>query len=162
MIFLAKEMAIIIHSDPHIWEVRKLSRMGQLLIDKMTGKAYPVNGRKITVFKGKRPYTYLLIDGEKGVSLELDKISRKKKELIDLSFLKEFIKKRKGIDIGGIEIERDETTVLKLKTNPELVYQAIEGGLLLKLFRIKPTMGQVIAGIILGLIIGVIIGGILF
>lgn len=157
---MAKELAIIIHSDPHIWEVKKLTRMGQLLIDKMTGKAYPVNGKKITVFKGNKPYTYYLVDGEKGVSLELDKISRKKKEFIDISFLKEFLK-NKSIDIENIEIERDET-VLKLKTNPEEIYQAIEGGLLLKLFRIKPTMGQVVAGIILGLIIGVIVGGVLF
>jgi len=141
------EEAIILKDN--YWEIKKLKKFGNLLIDKMSGKAYAVDGNKITIKKGKKAKTYYLLDEEKGVSIAPE-IVRAINEGDELK-----------VKPNTVRIERDET-IIKLKTNPELIYQAIEGGLLLKLFRIKPTMGQVVAGIILGLIIGVIIGGILF
>lgn len=141
---------VIILKDNNHWEIKKLKRFGSLLIDKMTGKAYAVDGsNKIRIYKGKKAKTYYLLDEEKGVSIAPEIVRA-------INEGDEF-----NVKPNPVRIEKDET-VIKLKTNPELIYQAIEGGLLLKLFRIKPTMGQVVAGIILGLIIGAIIGGILF
>ena len=134
------EDCIIMH-DPYTWEIKKLNKLGDLLIDTMSGKAFSRNGSKITIIKGRKKNSYILLDGEKGVGLELNKEIE--------------------VPENDVRIEKDET-VIKLKTNPELTYQLIEGGLLLKLLRIKPTMGQVVAGVILGMIIGLILGGILF
>ena len=139
------EEAILIHSD-WFWEIRKLKRIGDLLVDKMSGKIYTAKANKISIKKGKRKKDYYLIDPEKGVALNLE-------------ILREL--KNGKPPLNQVRIEKDET-IMKLKTNPELVYQAIEGGLLLKLLKIKPTIGQIVAGIILGLVIGIIVGGILF
>jgi len=143
------EEAIIL-KDNNVWEIRKLKRLGNLLIDRMSGKAYAVDGNKITIKKGMKSKSYYLIDEEKGVSVATE-------------ILKAIEKGNDEIEIEGnpVRIEKDET-IIKLKTNPELIYQAIEGGLLLKLLRIKPTMGQVVAGVVLGMIIGFFVGGILF
>ena len=141
------EEAILIHSD-WFWEIRKLKRIGDLLVDKMSGKIYTAKANKISIKKGKRKKDYYLIDPEKGVALNLE-------------ILRELKNGKPLNQVNSVRIEKDET-IMKLKTNPELVYQAIEGGLLLKLLKIKPTIGQIVAGIILGLVIGIIVGGILF
>jgi len=143
------EEAIIL-KDNNVWEIRKLKRFGNLLIDRMNGKAYAVDGNKITIKKGMKSKSYYLIDEEKGVSLAAEILRAMERGDDELK-----------VNPPSIRIEKDET-VIKLKTNPELTYQLIEGGLLLKLLRIKPTMSQVVAGIILGMIIGFFVGGILF
>jgi len=145
-----KEKCILVREDPHFWEVRELTKLGDLLIDKMTGMAYAANGRKVAVRKGNNKFVfYRLVDAEKGLPLELEKL----KGIKEIRVPEE--------DKGEVRIEKDET-ILKLKPLGEIAYHAVEGGLLLKLFKIRPTLGQVVAGVVIGLIIGVIVGGVLF
>ncbi|RLF02009.1 MAG: hypothetical protein DRJ64_09840 [Thermoprotei archaeon] len=145
-----KEKCILVHSDPHFWEVRELTKLGDLLVDKMTGKIYAGNGRKVAVRKGNNKFVfYRLVDAEKGIPFEIEKLKKVK----EVKIMDE--------DKGEVRLEKDET-ILKLKPLGEIAYHAIDGGLLLKLFKIRPTLGQIIAGVIIGLVIGVIVGGVLF
>ena len=144
-----KEKCILVGNDPHFWEVRELTKLGDVVVDRMTGMVYAANGPKIAVRKGNNKFVfYRIVDAEKGIPFELEKL-KKVREITGPDKNSEF------------RIEKEET-ILKLKPLGEMAYHAIEGGLLLKLFKIKPTMGQILAGVFIGLIVGFILGGVMF
>jgi|GEM_PF-2210541 hypothetical protein len=60
-----------------------------------------------------------------------------------------------------VEVERDDS-VLKLKTNPDLVGKIIDSRLIQQAFSIRVETRQIIASLIIGVILGWIVGALFF
>ncbi|RLI76945.1 hypothetical protein DRP05_11705 [Archaeoglobales archaeon] len=134
------EKCILVGSDPHLWEIKKLKRVGKVLFDYWSGKAYSSNLRKITIKNGRKIEEYNLIDAETGCFLELEKDKGDKKD------------KDKDVKIVKDDI------VYKLKTFPEIHYQIIDGGIANKLAQLSIPTGKLVAAWIVGVGIGFFVG----